>query len=188
MGSDFGFIVVAKRESKKAIEDYINLHSDKGNNLDEKYISLSINFPMDSFILKWLEGGYQYNTHNTFDEIKHYLRDGYKASVGGIDFKNESFNNSNDICKYIFTAVTSDMSFLFEESSTIRKWFIELGKVSNALIVYMNLEYNGNRIIFFNDKEVNIFLKDDTYFDLDANELCAAIEMFTKSADNNFRK
>ena len=188
MGSDFDFIVVTKIESKKAIDDYINLYSDEKNELDGKYVNLCINFPIDSFILKYLEGGYEYNVHNTFNEIKPYLRDENKARIGGIDFKKEAFNDSNDIYKYKFTAVTSGMSFLFEESVSIRKWFIELGKVSNALIVYMDLEYNGNRIIYFNGKEVDIFLKGDTYFNLSTKELCAAIEMFTKCSKDNFVK
>jgi len=187
MGSNFGFIVVTKMENKKAIENYINSYSDEKNELDGKYINLCINFPIDSFILKYLEGGYEYNIHNTFNEIKPYLRDEYKARIGNIDFTKEIFNNSNDIHKYKFTAVTSDMSFLFEKSVSIRNWFIELGRVSNALIVYMDLEYNGNRIIYFNGKEVDILLKGDAYYDLSIKELCAAIEMFTKSAKDHFR-
>lgn len=188
MGSDFSFIIIVKKESKNAIESFLNLHSDDKISLNKSADDcLCINFPIDSFVLKYLEGGYDYNVHNSPDEIRQFIRDNTKARIGCIYFTEMSFDDSEELCKYKFTAATSDMSFLFEESLSIRAWFVELSKTVDAIISYMDLEYNGNRIIYFNGKEIDILLKDDSYFSLTPQEFCNAIFTFSKSAKDYFR-
>ena len=152
MGSDFSFIVITKKENKSKIESFINLYSDNVvsfSNFSDN--CLGINFPVDSHILKYLEGGYGgYNDQLSFDTTKQFMRDNNnKVCIGCIYLTESKYDDSNELYKYEFTAATSDMSFLFQESISIRKWFIKLSKTVAAIISYMDLEYNGNRIIFF---------------------------------------
>ena len=188
MGSNFSFIIVAKNENRITIENFINHYTDEWIYLDSaKNLGISINFPLDSFVLKYLEGGYEYNVYNPSDKVQYFLRDDNRAHIGNIDYSEYVFDNSYEgLIKYRFTAVVSSMSFMFEESISVRKWFIELSKAVNAIISFIDLEYNGNRIIFFNNKEVDILLKGETYYDLTVNEFCDAIETFSEAAKDHF--
>ena len=191
MGSDFSFVVVAKKENKSRMEAFINLYSDDiitfGNLSDN---CLGINFPIDSYILKYLEESYgSHNNHIFSNTVKQFMRDNNsKAHIGCIYLTEDMYDDSNEICKYEFTAATSDMSFLFQDSISIKKWFIELSKAVDSVISYIDLEYNGNRIIFFNGKEIDIFLKGDDCFQLTSQEFCNAILAFSKSTKRYFEE
>jgi len=185
MGSDFSFVIVAKNECKSKIEAFINLHSDDRNSLFESADNcLCINFPLDSSILKYLESLCQYGASYPAD---YYIREhNAKARIGCIYFYHSTFDGLEGVCKYVFTAATSNMSFLFEESVSIRAWFVELSKQVGAMITYMDLEYNGNRIIFWGGKEIDILLKNNTHFDLTVQEFRNAIITFSESEKHAF--
>jgi hypothetical protein len=167
MGRNYSFILVTDKENKKNIESFINADSDIKHDLDTVEY-LSITFPKDSSLSAYL--------HDEFpdpSERKCFIKNGNKVSIASIMFRETVLANSN-IARYEFMAVTNRMSDLFYMSSSVQNWFIELGKVSGALIVYFDIEYMDS-ILFSDHEKISVYFEDDYYKHIGSKRFCGTI-------------
>lgn len=154
MGLDYSFITVIHKKQKDRLIEYIR----KNGTIDYGDCAC-IHFEMDSFILKYLEGGYSWAPHYDKSEVDFFIEPNGKARIGGIDISTRELEGNPDEIEVSLTAVTSDMSLLFRDSVSITRWFVEMSREINSIITYIDLEDDGVRIIYFNDSEVNLELK-----------------------------
>ncbi|PZM66114.1 hypothetical protein QJQ58_08850 [Paenibacillus dendritiformis] len=172
MGLDYQFVVVIKEHNRAALWKYVE---EQGEHLDTYIIA---HFPMDSFILKYLEGGYSYAPHYDAEEIQqHILADG-RARIGGIDIAERKLEHTENEVAISFTAVTSDMSLLFQDSISIHRWFIGLSQAADAVMTYLDLEYEGERLIYYRGDEINIELKGEGHLDVGKQKFLEIIEAY----------
>lgn len=154
MGLDYSFITVIHKREKDRLFEYIRKHGtiDYGD-------CACIHFDLDSFILKYLEGGYSWVPHYDKSEVDLHIEPDGKASIGCIYISTKDLENDLDEIEVSLTAATSDMSLLFRDSVSITRWFVELSKEINSIITYIDLEDEGVRIVYFNGSDVNLELK-----------------------------
>jgi len=185
-------IVEAKVEAQKKYmeknDGSINDYSDSQYYSGAGRSGLSINLPIDSFVVDYIRVHADRLAKEGFKKsiYEGLLKENNRATIGCIYYEEEPFDDSTEFVKYQFSAATNDMSRLFEKSSSIREWFVKLSKASHAKISYMNLESEGNRIIYYNNKEVDIFLNGESYFDLEIDEFCSAINTFSIAVKDYF--
>jgi len=134
--------------------DYIKSNGsiDSGN-------CVCIHFEMDSFIMKYLEGGYDWSPHYDQSQVQFFIEPDGKARIGCIYIFVKELENHPDEIEVTLTAATSDMSLLFRDSVSISRWFVEFSKELNAIMTYIDLEDEGAKIIYYNGAEVNLMLK-----------------------------
>ncbi|MHA7967766.1 hypothetical protein ACX93W_26995 [Paenibacillus sp. CAU 1782] len=158
MGLDYTFVTIIPKHQLEHVYAYVRNHGviHSGN-------SASIHFPLDSFILKYLEGGYSWRPHYDQEEIELHMEPGGKASIGGIDLSTRELEDYPDEIEVSFTAVTSDMSRLFQDSVSISQWFVGLSKSCDAVLTYIDLEDEGARIIFCHGTEVHLELRGNNH-------------------------
>ncbi|MDQ0496068.1 hypothetical protein [Paenibacillus brasilensis] len=154
MGLDYSFKIVMNKNEKEDLYEYIRKHGsiDYGN-------CACIHFDMDSFILKYLEGGYGWNPHYNKLEISTHIKPDGKARIGCIYISITEIEGQNDEVEVFLTAATSDMSLLFRDSVSINRWFIELSKEMNSIITYIDMEDEGVKIIYFKGSQIDLEIK-----------------------------
>lgn len=80
-------------------------------------------------------------------------------SIGNIDISIEDYSSKiSGFVEIQFTAVTSSMSILFEESKSIESFFKSLCKEMEAEYGCLDKEHNGYRLIWFEGEEYNLNL------------------------------
>ncbi|NQX64643.1 hypothetical protein HQN90_00750 [Paenibacillus alba] len=144
MGLDYQFILIMQESNRDKLFEYVR----KNGPLDYSGCA-SLHFEMDSFIFKYLEGGYDWKPHYDKSEIERFIKPNGKASIVCIYISIKKLDGLNDEIEVSFTAATSDMSRLFEDSISISKWFTDLSMEVNSIITYLDLEDDGARIIYF---------------------------------------
>jgi hypothetical protein len=82
-------------------------------------------------------------------------------TIAYIMFRETVLGNSS-IARYKFMAATNRMSDLFYTSSSVKDWFVELGKVSGALIVYFDIEFSDS-ILYSDPEKISVYFEDDYY-------------------------
>ncbi|KZE73421.1 hypothetical protein AV654_32615 [Paenibacillus elgii] len=158
MGLDYRFILITQESYRDKLFEYVS----KNGSLDYGGCA-SLHFEMDSFIFKYLEGGYDWRPHYDKAEIERFIEPNGKASIGCIYISIKKLDGPNDEIEVSFTAATSDMSRLFEDSISISKWFTDLSMEINSTITYLDLEDDGARIIYFKGLPVRLDLKGDSH-------------------------
>lgn len=173
MGLDYSFTTVIQENQKSKLYDYIKQHG----RLDRKDCSCLF-FEMDSFILKYLEGGYDWRPHYDKTEIEKHIEPDGKASIGSIYLKERKL--SSDEIEVSFTAATSDMSLLFKDSISISRWFIGLSKEVNSIITYIDLEDEGVRIMFYKGSSVQLDIRGDNHLGYFRDNFLGMIQDFSQ--------
>lgn len=154
MGLDYSYKIIINKNEKEHLYKYLREHGtiDYGD-------CVCIHFDMDSFILKYLEGGYDYKPHYDKIEISTHIKPDGKASIGCIYISIKEIEGQNDEIEVSLTAATSDMSLLFKDSVSINNWFVGLSKELKSIITYMDMEDEGVKIFYFNGSQVDLELK-----------------------------
>ena len=180
MGLDYGYSILIKESSEEKVTDYLKVNADLSEDYDSTKC-ISIIAEIDSFILKYLEGGYDIYPHYDKSEIHPWLLDGFKAKIGCVYVYR--FQLKTGFLRYLFTAATSDMSLLFRESVRIKEWFTELSKSVDSKLTYVDLEHEGHKIIFWEGKEIDIELKGDRFLSLSKTDFVSVMDLFASNLD-----
>ncbi|MEN1985609.1 hypothetical protein [Paenibacillus hubeiensis] len=158
MGLDYNYRLIIHKDQKERLFRYVQAHGElTGTN------SFCLHFDVDSAILKYLEGGYSFRPHYDQDEIGRSLLPGNKARIGAIEYSEDQLDHDPERLRIRFAAVTSDMSLMLQESNAVRSWFVALSKHVDAIITYMDMEAEGQRIIYGNGKEALLEFKEDGF-------------------------
>ncbi|MEO3944261.1 hypothetical protein [Gorillibacterium sp. CAU 1737] len=156
MGLDYRFVTVIPNEHRERMYEYI-----KNNGALFDSGCTVIHFPMDSFILKYLEGGYDWKPHYDQEEIEKHIEPDGKASIGCIYIKEREQPGGE--LEVSLTAATTDMSLLFRDSFSISKWFVQMSIELNSILTYLDKEDDGVRILFYQGAPVQLDLSSDTH-------------------------
>jgi len=158
MGLDYNYRLIIGKNQKERLLRYAQAHGElTGTN------SFCLHFDVDSAILKYLEGGYSFRPHYDQDEIGRSLLPGNKARIGAIEYSEEQLDHDPERLRIRFAAVTSDMSLMFQESNAVRSWFVALSKHVDAIITYLDMEAEGQRMIYGNGKEALLVFKEEGF-------------------------
>lgn len=192
MGLDYRMVFFVTEDNRKKVYDYIKLHGE----LNRSYCSLSFN--MDYSLIKYLQGWSEYEMQHNFECVNNGRVDlEYSDSKYMIDFNKGQKMNGGEILPdgkikigafdiyerniekdYIISlvAVTTDMSLLLKESYSMHQWLIDCSKYANAKIAYLDYESDGLRILWHNDKFIDISIGENM---LEEMKLEDAIGMIT---------
>ncbi|WP_334076654.1 hypothetical protein [Paenibacillus sanfengchensis] len=175
MGLDYSYVLVMRKDKRDELFHFVKEHG-KVDRPDcfRAYLEL------DSHVLKYLEGGYDWKPHYDKDEIQQYLLPDNRAWIGGIDYDERIPHANAEELVVRFTAVTSDMSRLFEDSMSVRSWFVALSKEVDARITYLDLESEGHRIIYLNGAETFLELKRDGIYHVSKHNFRQMMDEFVK--------
>ncbi|MEK8132974.1 hypothetical protein WMW72_34355 [Paenibacillus filicis] len=158
MGLDYSFVTVIHDHYRDKLFEYIKKHGTLSYG-----DCACIHFEMDSFILKYLEGGYDWTPHYDKTRVEEYIEPDGKARIGCIYISVRELEGTNKEIEVSFTAATTDMSLLFKDSVSISRWFITLSKELNSIITYIDLESEGIRIIYCKGLELRLELNGGEY-------------------------
>jgi hypothetical protein len=166
MGLDYSYIIIFKKSSKSKLSTRLSTDAIIDNLQYGKCATLK--FKIDKPILKYLKDTIRHtegmNLRTTFffktEKFPDYF-EGDFGKIGCIYIDEKSFSND----KYVmvsFSAATTAMSVLFQNSLSIRHWFINLSAELNALTTFLDLEDNGIKFIYKSGKEVDVDFTDNT--------------------------
>jgi len=174
MGLDYSYVLVINKYKKDELINFVKKNGEV-NGSD----CFCMNFEVDSFILKYLEGGYDWKPHYDKEEIHQHLTSDNKAKIGCIYYTEVKATNPEELI-VSFTAATSDMSRLFQDSIAVKNWFIALSKKVNSIITYVDLEAEGHRIIYLNGNETFLEFKGEGFFSVKKNSFLGIMDEFGK--------
>ncbi|WP_019911905.1 hypothetical protein [Paenibacillus sp. HW567] len=175
MGLDYNYILVIHKDQRDRLLRYVQEHGEVSGTG-----SFCLHFGVDSAVLKYLEGGYEPGPHYDWAEIQRSLLPGNKARIGTIDYSEEALDNHAELLRVRFMAVTSDMSRLLRDSKSVREWFVTLSKHVDAIITYMDMEAEGQRIIYGNDTETFLEFKEEGFSQGTKREFIRRMDEFAK--------
>ncbi|MNO58913.1 hypothetical protein D3C76_494880 [compost metagenome] len=175
MGLDYSYVLVINKDKREELIRFV-----QENGRVEGSDCFSIHVEVDSFVLKYLEGGYDWKPHYDKEEIQQQLTSDHKARIGSIDYTEMQPKMDSDILIVSFTAVTSDMSLLFQDSMAVRNWFIVLSQKVNSMITYIDLESEGHRIICLNGASTFLEFKGEGFFRLEKKDFLGIMDEFVQ--------
>lgn len=160
MGLDYSYITIFKKANKAKLA--AKLINDATIDDIEFGKCVTIKFKTDKPILDYLKGlirrteGINLRTTLLFKTSKFpdYF-EGDFGKIGCIYIDEKSFSD-DEYVMVSFSAATTAMSVLFQNSLSIKHWFISLSAELNALTTFLDLEDNGVKFIYKNGKEVDV--------------------------------
>ncbi len=173
MGLDYSYNIVIDEKDVGRLRHYLAEHCELSGDC------ACIRLEIDSFIMKYLEGGYDWTPHHDRAEIEKYIGNDGKAGIGCIYIKERKLPNASGEISVSFTAATSSMSLLLRDSYSIRQWFIRLSKEFHSILTYLDLEHEGHRLIYYRGQEINIELKGEGHLEVGKSELLSILQDFT---------
>jgi hypothetical protein len=127
--------------------------------------STSIIFDIDLPIIETLYDKYSTRKVEIFKEnfVSTYLGNG-KIRIGNFDVC-ITYLTEKEIYKIEFTAVTSYMSCMLDESESVKNWINEFSQISDSILSCINEEDNSYIILFEEGNKTYEKLIDDRYID-----------------------
>lgn len=186
MGLDYSILTYIKKEKLKESfnwllsntdddEKEISLNQDslliKGHNFSSNVednrvnYSTSIIFDIDLPIIETLYEKYSTRKVEIFKEnfVSTYLGNG-KIRIGNFDVS-ITYLTEKEIYKIEFTAVTTAMSCMLDESESVKNWINEFSQISDSILSCINEENNAYIILFEGGNKTYEKLTDDKYID-----------------------
>jgi hypothetical protein len=155
MGLDYGYITAIPEQNYNKVFDFISSHGELTVGFENTKCAI-LHFDLDSFIFKFLEGGYNFKPHYNKDEIEKQLVAHNKAGIGCFYIYERDLVKESKYKIIRFVAATDDMSLLLKESVSIEKWFIKFSEVLESSLTYLDMEAEGSKIIYWAGKSINI--------------------------------
>lgn len=166
MGLDYSYITIFKRVNKAKLA--ARLFTDATIDDIEFGKCATIRFKTDKPILEYIKGlirqteGINLRTTLLFKTSKFpdYFSGDF-GKVGCIYIDEKPFGN-DDYLMVSFSAATTAMSILFQNSLSIKQWFISLSVELNAITTFIDLEDNWLKFIYNKGEEVDVVFTDNT--------------------------
>jgi hypothetical protein len=162
----YSYITIFKRANKAKLA--ARLFTDATIDDIEFGKCATIKFKTDKPILDYTKGvirrneGFNLRTTLLFKTSKFpdYFSGDF-GKVGCIYIDEKPFGN-DDFLLVSFSAATTAMSILFQNSRSIKQWFISLSVELNAITTFIDLEDNGLNFLYKKGEEVNVVFDDYT--------------------------
>lgn len=181
MGLDYSYITIFKKADKQKLTSRLSL--DATINKTDFGMCSTINFKVDKSILEYLKSIIRQNEGINLRTTLFFKKSRFKdyfsgdfGKIGCVYIEEKVFPNTNYIF-VSFSAATTSMSILFQNSASIKEWFISLSKEVNAVATFLDLEDNGYRFIYKNGQEVDIA------FPRDGEQLSPEQDFYKKICD-----
>lgn len=174
MGINNTYIITIKKEDQTKAVDYLLANCNISENqlpnpLDSKDNCLSLKVIVDIPIKRYLRSYYRYGRSGaSYQEhkIEHLLTNGY-ASIGCVDLDTKEFDSKINLR---FVCVASTMSELFTDSESIRNWFIELCKATNAETGMYDRENHYLELFWYKGNQKSLKVGDKILSELGYND------------------
>lgn len=138
------------------------------SNKEDSRENLIIDFPLDDAISMYLvenireDEGLKFRNTLFFKKSKYrnYFPTDQTGRIGYITF---SLLKGKHHTFAIFMAVTTQMSYLFLDSKSVKDWFIQLSRDTHAIATFIDMEDMedmGCRFIYMNNEVVDILIKE----------------------------
>jgi hypothetical protein len=132
------------------------------NSIDCFRYSTCLVFDVDPKIIKAVsDWSLEFNGNMLPDFVEQfktvYMGDG-KIRMGGFDVSIVNYK-TDGLFKLIFTAVTSDMSIMLQESFSVRKWIHQFSVACNAELSFIDKEHEGHHILFYKCMVVDLEIR-----------------------------
>lgn len=116
---------------------------------------LGLKLKLDSAILKFLEGGYGYT--RVPENSDPYLLPNHEVWIGLFDSRVDLLEE-DDLFRFEFAAVNSDMSLMLKDSFSMADWLLDFSKTSHAKLSFFNFE-GEEKFIYHQGREEKISFK-----------------------------
>ncbi|EKQ54534.1 MULTISPECIES: hypothetical protein [unclassified Clostridium] len=203
MGLDYSMMILIPNNKKEKIYDYIKLHGSFYRD-DRSFCSLKFN--IDHNVIKYIQGWDDWKIMQSFEEDydlscfkenefdscwmipKEYdncngnITPEFQAEIGGFDIHDKQ---CKDHCLIKITAVTSDMSQFISISLSVHNWLIECCKYVEAKLGYIDMETYGSRILYYDNKSVNLLLDGDSHIEMEYNDFISMMSLFKESLNSD---
>lgn len=187
MGLDYSYVTVIRRTDKPRLMEQLSRKVitetlDSGN-------GVIIDFKLDKTIKDYLMRtireleGIRLKTTLLFKKarFRDHFPDDESGRIGFL-YMDEKGRDGADYVFVRFTAATTSMSVLLDESVSIKNWFLELSIAINAITTFLDLEHNGYHFIYGNEQGINISLPQEA---VDTN--IAEEDQFYKSICDEYK-
>lgn len=168
MGLDYSYVLLIDKEEKAKLWEHIQ---NNGEQEDIVYgnTCLSINFELDDSIFDYLKYTIRTDENlsvkNTFlfkkDHYPDFFPDENLGRIGCI-FLHFYDSKIKDKVFVSFSAATSRMSILFQDSDSIKSWFLNLSKTLQSIVMFIDLEDQGLKCFSLDGAELDLFIGDKT--------------------------
>lgn len=176
MGIDYSYNLVIKKNMKEEVYNFIRNNGIINNG------SCFVNVSLDSQILKFLECGKGKKIALKTDTDKDFILYNNTVNVGNIDIVEKKIDKDKVLISFI--GVTDEMSNLISESISLRKFFLNLSENVSSIITFIDLEWEGYKIIYYNGDNINISLEVGEEEDICSSKFLEIISEFS----NNIKK
>ena len=166
MGLDYCYVLLIDKKEKANLWEHLR----KNGNSESIYgeTCLSIDFELDNKIFEYLRNNIAEDKGRISKEKLLLNREGYPSyfpeihlgRVGCIFIRFYDSQMDNKLFVQ-FSAATTQMSILFQDSESVEEWFLNLGKKFGSIVTFIDLEEQGFKFISSGDKECNMLLGDD---------------------------
>lgn len=202
MGLDYSMVFLIPNNKKEKIYDYIK---ENGSFYGNDRSSCSLKFSIDYNVIKYIQGWEDWKIEQSFEDDhdlscfienesdycwmipKEYdncngkITPEFKAEIGGFDIYDKQCKDHSLIK---LTAVTSDMSQLISVSLSAYNWLIECCKYTEAKLGYIDMETYGSRILYYNNKSLNLLLDGDSHIEMERNDFISLMSLFKQSLNS----
>ncbi|MFT8352307.1 hypothetical protein [Clostridium saccharoperbutylacetonicum] len=199
MGLDYSMVFLIPNNKKEQIYDYIKSN---GSFYGKDRSSCSLKFSIDYNVIKYIQGWKEWKIEQSFEDDhdlscfienesdccwiipKEYdncngkITSEFKAEIGGFDIYDKQYKDHSLIK---ITAVTSDMSQLISVSLSAYNWLIECCKYTEAKLGYIDMETYGSRILYYNNKSLNLLLDGNSHIEMERNDFISMMSLFKQS-------
>ena len=162
MGLDYSYMMVIEDNDKERALSYVDQLNVIKRNFDN---CISIDFKLDKTISAFLKQSIkQTNKFRLIDVFlfkKTRFRDHFPGNnIGriGCIYLGVTESQVSRLTYLRFTAATTSMSMLFQESKSIKGWFVDFSKEVNSIVTFIDLEEQGYRFIYHESSEVDVLI------------------------------
>lgn len=175
MGLDYSYVLLIKQSDEHLLLEHV-ARTGSITELPEPFgTCVTLDFTLDKTLTHYLEGSIRDFTRANrtrwwpLDKSKN--RDFFPTDTTGrlgciyLEIKHSV---PSEYAYVSFVAATSGMSRLLQDSPSIRAWFIELSRITNASAAFMDLEEQGFEFVYWQGDRVAAALTEELVVTQDA--------------------
>lgn len=195
------FTIVANKEVHSVIGGYVKIYKDDelidGKNflnsnghyehVNSLHFDTNLIFDIDPKLIASI-GDWTLDWNSFF--LDDFINDFQEAYLGNGKIQIGNFNSSISklkdlpIYKLKFTAVTSWMSEMLEESQSVKKWMKEWSLASHSILTFLDLESAGQHIICYKDTEMDLHIKGNISYEYSEPILDLLVDLYNLEGNN----
>jgi hypothetical protein len=168
MGLDYSYVLLIKQSDERLLLEHI-AQTGSIHELREPFgTCVTLDFALDNVLTDYLKisirdfHGDSWTKWRPLDKSKHrnFFPTDTTGRVGCIYLEIKP-SPPSEYAYVSFVAATSSMSRLLQDSPSIREWFIQLSRLTNASAAFIDLEEQGFEFIYWQGNSVSATLNEE---------------------------